>query len=323
MTEPQTLSPTAVDRYRAHSDLTDPGRHAALLRDVGTDTASLHRTVSNVIDHYRATPGGVGPAQMEDVDRRWIGSILDALAERRPGALDEPREAADRVGGCCRDHSLLTVAILREHGIAARTRLGFAGYFAPDYAHDHVVVERWDEEEARWRRFDPELDQAGFDFAVDDLPSGEPRGFRTAAEAWQDYRADRADLTDHGVGPGSGLAGPSFVQRYVLADLAHRQRCELLLWDEWGAMASPGAELDPERLALTDRIADLTLRADAGDADAEADLDRLWADEPRVRPGRFVETYSPGGRVGRTDLERRITDWSDAEGVRLAVPAGG
>ncbi|GAA1837952.1 transglutaminase-like domain-containing protein [Agromyces salentinus] len=312
MTFPPHAATETVDRFRTHSDLTEPGPHSSLLRDLGTDDASLHLTVTNLIDHYRATPGGVGSEQMHDIDRRWIAALLDALADRRPGPLDTPREASLRAGGCCRDHSLLAVAVLREHRIAARTRLGFAGYFTPGYFHDHVVVERWDDGGNRWRRFDPELDQGGFDFRVDDLPRGEAGGFRTAAEAWVAHRSGLTDLSDHGVGPDTPYSGPDFVHAYVLADLAHRQRCELLLWDAWGAMAAPGEELDGERLDLADVVADLTIRADAGDPRAEAELDALWARDARLRPGRFVETHSPTGRTGTTDLVGRTTVWRTA-----------
>lgn len=323
LTRTDPAADARLDRYREHSPFTDPGAHADLLRGSGTDFGALHRTVENVIDHYRATPGGVGPEQLADIDRRWIASQLGALADRQPGALERPRPAACRLGGCCRDHSLLAVAILREHGVPARTRLGFAGYFAPGYFSDHVVAERWDAASGRWRRFDPELDQAAYDFAVDDLPRGEAAGFRTAAEAWRAYRAGTTDLADHGVGSDTPYSGPSFVHRYVIADLAHRQRCELLLWDGWGAMAFPGDELDAEQVVLTDLLAELTGRADAGDDAAEARLDELWANDPRVHPGRFVATHSPVGRVGRTDLEGRVTEWSEVAGERLATAANG
>ncbi|WP_368259252.1 transglutaminase-like domain-containing protein, partial [Blautia wexlerae] len=233
---PAANAEARLARYRAHSPYSDPGPHADLLRGAGTEFASLHRTVEGLVDHYRAAPGGVGPEQVDDIDRRWVSSQLDALTARQAGPLDAPRPPACRLGGCCRDHSLLAVAILREHGIPARTRLGFAAYFAPGYRSDHVVAERWDAAAGRCRRFDPELEQAGYAFAVDDLPRGAHAGFRTAAEAWHEYRAGRTDLEDHGVGPDTPFHGPSFVHRYMIADLAHRQCRELLLWDGWGAM---------------------------------------------------------------------------------------
>jgi hypothetical protein len=99
------------------------------------------------------------------------------------------------------------------------------------------------------------------------------------------------------------------VQRYVIGDLAHRQRCELLLWDTWGAMPVLGAEPDPGTLELTDEVAALTVRADAGDREAEAALAHLWTDE-RLRPTRYVTTWSPTRRLGSTDLVARSTSWT-------------
>lgn len=310
-----------VSRYADHSPYSDPRHHAALLAAVAPDPASLHAAVTTAVVHYRAGAAAPTPAQLEDVDRRWVASILDAVVERAPGPLDAPRSPERQAGGCCRDHSLLAVAVLREHGAPARTRLGFADYLGADgFRHDHVVVERHDG--ARWVRFDPEVAPDGVPFDPFDLPTGEGAPFETAAEVWTAYRAGRRDLADHGAGPDlPWLTGPGFVQRYVLADLAHRQRHELLLWDVWGASALPGAAPDPATAALTDRVAELTVRADAGDRTAEAALTVLWATDERVRPGRFVTTWSPTGRLGWTDLVARRTGWAAVP--RDAVVVGG
>ncbi|MGN6241683.1 MAG: transglutaminase-like domain-containing protein [Cellulosimicrobium cellulans] len=300
-----------VSRYAAHSPYSDPRHHAPLLAAVAPDPASLHAAVNHAVVHYRAGETAPTPAQCADVDRRWVASILDAATERAPGApLAAPRPADAQVGGCCRDHSLLAVAVLREHGVPARTRLGFADYLGADgFHHDHVVVERHDG--ARWVRSDPEIAPDGVAFDPFDLPTGEGSPFETAAEAWTAYRAGRRDLADHGAGPDlPWLTGPGFVQRYVLADLAHRQRHELLLWDVWGASALPGATPDDRAVALTDRVAELTLLADAGDRTAEAALTVLWATDDRLRPGRYVTTWSPTGRLGWTDLTARRTGWA-------------
>lgn len=299
-----------VSRYADHSPYSDPGDHAALLAGVRPDPASLHAAVTAAVVHYRAGATAPTPAQLDDVDRRWVASILDAVAERAPGPLDAPRSPEQQAGGCCRDHTLLAVAVLREHGVPARTRLGFTDYLGEGgFHHDHVVVERHDGE--RWVRSDPELEQGSRAFDLHDMPTGEGAPFETAAEAWTAYRAGRRDLAEHGAGPDvPWLAGPGFVQRYVLADLAHRQRHELLLWDVWGASTMPGAAPDPAVVALTDRVAELTLLADAGDRTAEAALTVLWATDDRLRPGRYVTTWSPTGRLGWTDLVARRTGWA-------------
>ena len=313
--DPRTTSaaPTLAD-YATHSAFSDPRHHAALLAAVAPDPASLHAAVTTAVVHYRAGAHASTPDQLADVDRRWVDAILGAAVERSPGPLDAHRAPAQQVGGCCRDHSLLAVAALREHGVPARTRLGFMSYLGdPALRGDHVVAERHDGE--RWVRFDPELgpDERAFD--AHDLPTGEGAPFETAAEAWLAWRAGRRDLSDHGASPDAWLRGPGFVQRYVLGDLAHRQRCELLLWDVWGASTPVGADPDDATVDLTDRVAALTVRADDADADAEDALAALWAGDERVRPARFVATWSPTGRLGWTDLVARTTAWA-------AVPPG-
>jgi len=287
-------APTLRD-YATHSPFSDPGVHAALLDAVGTDPESLHRAVTRTILHYRGEARRLTAAQQGDVDSRWVATILDVATQRQPGPLEAHRPDACVVAGCCRDHALLSVAILRQHGVPARTRLGFAGYFEAGYSHDHVVAERWDG--ARWIRFDPELGRGDFPFDVHDLPTGEGSPFETAAEAWLAHRAGRTDLATYGVAPGTdGLEGPGFVQRYVLADVAHRHRCETLLWDGWGAMVRPGEEPDAARLALTDELARLTVAADADPdpaGEAATALALRWTSDPRVNPGEQVLSFPP------------------------------
>lgn len=295
--------------FARHSPYSDPGAHRALVAGIAPEPRAIHRAVTATITHYRAGEAPPTPAQLDDVDRRWISSILDAAAERADRALDAERAPADRVGGCCRDHSLLAVAILREHGVPARTRLGFASYFQPGFHHDHVVVEM--RRDGRWVRFDPELaDDGGFDFEVHEMPSGEGAPFETAAEAWLAHREGRTDLADYGVAPGHDIGGPWIVHGYVLGDLAHRMRTELLLWDGWGIMDAPRRPLTAEAIVLADRIARLTVAADSGDDAAEASLADIWRDDARVRVGRTITTASPSGRFGTTDLVDRTTHWS-------------
>ncbi|QEO15285.1 transglutaminase domain-containing protein [Agromyces intestinalis] len=295
----------------SHSPFSDPGRHRTLVAAIAPDPAAIHRAVTSTIVHYRADPVPATDHQQGDIDLRWIAALLDVATERADGALDAPRPAAARVGGCCRDHSLLGVSILREHGVPARTRLGFADYFTPGYRHDHVVIERY--VDGRWSRFDPELDASEFAFDIADLPTGEGAPFETAAEAWLAYRAGRTDLATYGVGPGAPFGGPGFVQGYVIGDIAHRHGCELLLWDGWGAMAGPSGGVPDELAAFTDRLARLTVAADAGDAgaaEAERELAEIWRTDDRVRPGSRIRTFTPHDRVGVVDLETRTTEWS-------------
>jgi hypothetical protein len=288
------------ERWRRHSAYSDPGRHRRLLADLGADPSAVCAAARNVIAHYRAEWDELPEQRRHEVDSRWLERILDVDQARRAQPLTAARSVQDRVAGCCRDHTLFVVGALREHGVPARSRIGFAGYFTPGYHHDHVVVEHWSGN--RWVRTDPELpDGADLGFDPRDMPTGPGAPFETAAEAWRGHRAGRSDADAYGVWPGSPFCGPELIARYVGFEVAHRFGDELLLWDEWDGLQAP----DPEWL---DRLAALLVDADAGVAGAEERLAALYATDPRLRPGATVTQHSPFGLPPRTvDLTRRGT----------------
>ncbi|MFE5292081.1 transglutaminase domain-containing protein [Isoptericola sp. NPDC056618] len=332
---PTPAAPTLAE-YARHSAYSDPGAHAPLLRAVAPDAAAVSAAACATIVHYRAGSPALADAQRADIDQRWLATILDTAVARRPGPLAAPRDLPQQVAGCCRDHTLFSLGVLREHGVPARSRIGFAGYFEPPFFHDHVVVEHWDAggtgEDGRWVRWDPELsDDGSWGFDPRDLPTGPASPFPTAAEVWRAIRAGEADPASYGVAPElPELGGQDFVRGYVLLELAHRMRDEVLLWDVWGGtpddvpgvaelwaqeVPDSGGERSPEPSsdeldALADDVAALLVAADAGDAAAEAALAERYAGRWAAR-GR-VTTLSPTGRVGITDLRARTTRWADA-----------
>jgi hypothetical protein len=278
----------SAESYANHSPYTDPGEFSALLEALPTDPEELGIAARNVIIHYRS--GFELPDERRDeVHSRWVRRILQTDQRRHPIPLLAGREYMERVFGCCRDHTLFCVATLRHHRVAARSRVGFAGYLMEDFFADHVVVEVWTGK--RWRRFDPEQSPDRDDFDMLDLPTGPRAPFVTAAEVWLDARAGRVNPHSYGIFPGSPVAGLRFIRDYVIRELAHRQREELLLWDEWGAMTAP---VD-ETVELIDDVATLLVAADRGDDDAEAELDRRYAADDRLNPRRHVTQLSPYG----------------------------
>ena len=270
-----------------HSPYSDPGRHAGLLRAVPGTATDLSPAARNVIAHYRAELPDLPEERRHEIDSRWLEVILSIDQERHGTPLTAPRPLVDRVAGCCRDHSLFVVGGLREHGVPARSRVGFASYFTPGYHHDHVIVEYLDG--GRWRRIDPELAPGRSDFDPEDMAAGPGAPFQTAAEVWQGYRAGELDPETYGVFPGSPFAGPDFIRGYVIFQVAHRFGDELLLWDDWGATLDSGDE------ETIDRLADLLVRADAGDAAAEEELYAWYRSDDRLRPGDSVIQNSPYG----------------------------
>lgn len=299
-------SSDAVARYARHSAYSDPGEHADLLRAVTPTIADASAVARNLIAHYRGEQASLPLQTQPDIDLRWLADQLATDQARHGLPLSAPRALPERLQGCCRDHSLLTVGVLREHGIPARTRIGFADYFRAGFHHDHVVVEMFDG--GRWVRFDPELEVGyapGFrdPFDVTDIPTGLGSPFETSAQVWLAYRAGALDADSYGVDPESPLRGPLFVAGYVIAEAAHRHGDELLLWDTWGLMdeqvdLSDSASLQPS-LDLLDRVAGLLQAADEEEAACEhagraaVELERLYRADPRLHPGTQVHTAVP------------------------------
>jgi hypothetical protein len=293
----------------------DPGRHLARIQALPDDVAGISAAVRNLVVHYRASGLEFPPERLAEIDNRWVETMLDSLGD--DGPLDVPRPASERIVGCCRDFTLLTVSALRAKGIPARSRIGFADYFEPGFHVDHVVVEYHDG--VRWIATDAQLDPgAGFPVDVTDVPLG-PGGLRTAAQSWRAFRRGEIDPQKYGVGTDVPIRGPLMILKYVLSELAHRCGDELLLWDFWADDAAflgdlggrPLVEVWPELpswdtgpVDLIDEIADLLLAADAGDEAAEHKLASLYAGDPRIRLGDVVTCHSPRGLTYNVNTRR-------------------
>jgi Transglutaminase-like superfamily len=285
--------------YASHSAYSDPGRWAELLDATPTDPAALSAVARNVIAHYRANADELPEATRHEIGLRWLADILGADQSRNSGPLDTERPMASRVQGCCRDHTLLCVGALRQHGIPARSRVGFASYFRSGWNHDHVIVDV--QRDGRWVRFDSELVPGAFPFDTLDIPAGPDAPFVTAAEAWQGHQSGRIDVETFGVDVDSPVRGEWFVRTYVVMELAHRFKDELLLWDGWGVM---GPEADEDTNALIDELAALLVAADAGDDDAEAELRERYETDQRLAPGERIQSFSPYGEITDVVLTR-------------------
>jgi hypothetical protein len=77
-----------------------------------------------VIVHYRDAEDRLPMETRPDIHIRWLSVILDIDQQRHGTTLSKPRDESTRVQGCCRDHTLFCVGVLRQHGIAARSRVG-------------------------------------------------------------------------------------------------------------------------------------------------------------------------------------------------------
>lgn len=277
-----------LEFYSTHSPYTQPARWGHLLDQLPSQIPELCKAIQGLVVHYRASGINFPPERLAEIDARHIQNILHTIHNHDSTSLTIARQPTERFVGCCRDFTLLFVAALRQKGIPARSRVGFATYFNPSFNHDHVVAEYWNGN--RWVMVDPEIASEQFGFNVQDMPRAV---FPSAAEVWQGFRASRLEANLYGVAPQLPIKGDWFIRNYVLKELAHLCKHELLLWDEWGLMSDKlEGDLDP-----IDRLAALLVR---GDAAFEAWLEAFQ--NPAVRVPSEVLCFSPSGNIHTVTL---------------------
>lgn len=299
---------TSIIDHARQTPFSNPGRHAGLFTELPTNPASLSTVARNLIVHYRASGHTLPVATRDDINARWLERTLELDQSRHSGPLSEPRPIVDRVQGCCRDHTLFCVGVLRSHGIPARSRVGFAGYLANGWHYDHVIVEAW--LQGQWQRFDPEIEEGSSSLTTPtDIGFCEvdSNGFVTAAQVWSSARRDEVDPETYGVDPAIPvLRGQRFLLNEVIYEVAHRFGDELLLWDIWGRMGLPEEPVSDQDTQWIDGVADLLLRSDEGDQGAERELFEQYRTDAGLHPSSVLIQASPyGDRSVEVRLDQR------------------
>lgn len=243
-----------LEFYTAHSDFTHPAEWSHLLDALPDGIPELCQAIQGLVVHYVASGIAFTPERLKEIDTRWVKGICRTLHARDDRPLIQPREPSERLVGCCRDFALLFVAALRQKGIPARSRVGFSTYLSPSFFHDHVVGEYWNGQ--RWVMVDPEFAPGIFGFDIQDMPKGV---FFSAAQVWQAFRQGQINPELYGVAPQLPWKGDWFIRNYVVKELSHLCKHELLLWDQWGVMTEQlGNDLEP-----IDQLAELLMQGDA------------------------------------------------------------
>ncbi|MFI7002726.1 transglutaminase domain-containing protein [Nocardia sp. NPDC050175] len=229
----------------------------------GVDPAALEQIPTDIIDICRLAPGLViQPRDAENLDLpperfsenqiRQVVKLVNALLALSPAPLTVPREPDRRVIGTCRHFAVISCALLRQRGIAARARCGFATYFQHGRGLDHWITEYWHDVERRWVRIDTEILGQSILDRPEDLRAGE---FFSGGEAWIAFREGRIDAATFGVS-GTANWGPAEIRGNAIKDLAALNKVEMLPWDEWGRMtASYNGETGPDYDEFLDTIA--------------------------------------------------------------------
>jgi hypothetical protein len=211
---------------------------------------------------------------------REVGRLLEQVRAVSPAPLTAERPPGQRVAVNCRHFTVLMVSALRAHGVPARARCGFGGYFTPGFFEDHWVCEYWTGD--RWCLVDAQLDAKqcellGIDFDVTDVPRDR---FLVAGDAWRQWRAGTVSDDRFGL-MFTKESGAWWIAGNLMRDAAALLKVELLPWDEWGAMPAPDSQVTGELAELFDRLAAATVDPSAADvADVMAD--------PRLRVGPTV-----------------------------------
>lgn len=270
--------------YIEQSPTSNPGVYADLFSGLPTDLPGIAQVVQGLVYHYMAGPYMYGwnipKERFTEINTRSVERILATLMEKDARPLSEPRAFENRLIGCCRDFSLLTCAILRHQGRAARLRYGFGNYFVPEYWFDHVIVEVWNGD--RWQRFDPQLSpQREWGFNLIDMPDGV---FATGGRAWQICRNGEADPERFGLGPDETFVrGWWFIRERLQLDMAALNKIELLCWDGMEGLS----ETQPADAIILDEMAALSLNPDS------TELRQRCASDPRWRMPTTVSCFHP------------------------------
>ena len=302
-------TPQDLRWYASQSAVTRPGARVSLVADLPVSVDRLRQVAHGLVIHYRDDSPleiGIPQSRLTEIDSRYGERMLARLTELQAGSLLDPRPPTQRLVGCCRDFTVLFLAMARAAGIPSRARVGFARYFEANLGLDHEVAEVWDEDEGRWRLVDADLEADHVDPTdgrrIDPLDVPRDR-FLVAGVAWQLCRSGEADPETFMVDPGldaENTRGWPYLQHNLIHDLAALNKVEMLLWDAWGL--ADQRSTDPHDLALLDRIAQVT----AGPDPTLDELRALYAGDPRVSVPAGVTSYDPLGGPPREVALRGI-----------------
>ncbi|MCZ4519183.1 transglutaminase [Rhodococcus ruber] len=231
------------------------GVDSRALELLATDAVGICQVVSDlVIQPSDAQVLNLPDDRFVENQIRSSSSLLGLLLAMDPSSLTIGRQPSNRVVGTCRHFAVISCALLRYRGIAARVRCGFATYFQPGRGVDHWITEYRDGDSGRWIRIDSEV------LGRDILPRAhdlEPGDFLSGGEAWSAYRRGEIDASQFGV-YGTSNWGPAEIRGNAVKDLAALNNVEMLPWDEWARMTDAyDGKTGPEYDLLLDELAEV------------------------------------------------------------------
>jgi len=245
-----------ADYYASHGDVTAIGEHGAQFEALPPDVAGLCRIVQGLLihDHSGLHLYGEPPASFHFASRETVpvSRRLDENLAVHGQPIAHARQPFERTVGTCRDFSLMLCAMLRQQGIAARVRCGFAKYFDPPFYEDHWICEYWKVDDQRRAKADAQLDELhkahlAIDFDTTDIPGDQ---FVYSWQAWRRCQSNSADAALFGHG---GYTGEWFVRVNLARDFLALCKREVSPWDTW----RDARDQDLDHIRHYDRMATL------------------------------------------------------------------
>ena len=259
-----------LDFYRTHSPWTDPGMLQAMFHGIPDDILSVVQAVQGVLIHggltwlYKLTPS---EAQDNGFRIRRTEELLRRIKSLDNAAVGVPRPKERRLVVNCRQFAVLTCSVLRDKGIPARARAGYALYtWGRGMYENHWICEYWNRAEERWVQVDAQIDAKQkelmrIDFNTLDMPTGK---FVAAGEGWRRYRNGEVKLEAFGLGGKDGWnpIGWGMVMPNVTCDMMALNKMELLPWDVNPYWGKKEEAMTAEDMAIIDKAAALSCQVD-------------------------------------------------------------
>jgi hypothetical protein len=273
------------DYYLEPGPFTSLGEHASAVDALPDDLQSLvHAAQMLIVHRWWAERYGVQvtPDTEKGMELHGTAALIDDAMRVAPAPLGATRLPNQRVVAICRHYSTTLAAFLKQKGVPARARCGFATYFNRGGYEDHWVTEYWRDDESRWVQVDAQLDtfqHRALDADFDPLDVPRDR-FIVAGEVWRQYRDGKIDPDKCGI---ADMRGDWFIRGNHALDMAALQRIELLPWEPFGTAKSPESTIGdtPELLEIVDQTAAFT---SAGDDASVATVLKLAERDERLRP---------------------------------------
>ena len=213
--------PATLEFYKEHSVITNPGRYTYLYNTLPETVPQLSQVVQGLLLHeFHTNRYGVNLSEQRKKEARLreVENIIQRAMELSEKPLIQPRNPENRVISNCRDYAVLMCSFLRDKGISARVRVGYAIYFEELHQY-HWICEYWNQEKSEWVQVDAQLDDVQkryyeIDFDPFNVPSGK---FLYAGEEFEIVNKDSDDFYS--------------VKRSLIQDLAALNKIEAELWD--------------------------------------------------------------------------------------------